>query len=149
MVKRSLCVAALAVLVTVPVFAKVVANATRTNVFGGTGTFLMPLTDGGAVVLGFNGSGKHAISYSAECSGTGSWVSIQIIVDGVALAPTAGTDDAFCSDFDGNGIHSGWMTAHHRAVTGNLALGAHGVSVQVTAVGGSARVDDASLVVEK
>jgi hypothetical protein len=149
MVKRSLCVAALAVLVIVPVFAKVVANATRTDVFGGTGTFLMPLTNGGARVLGFSGRGKHAISYSAECSGTGSWVSIQIIVDGVALAPTAGTDDAFCSDFDGNGIHSAWMTAHQRVVTGNLALGAHGVSVQVTAVGGSARLDDASLIVEK
>ncbi len=68
MVKRSLCVAALAVLVTVPVFAKVVANATRTALFIGSGTFLMPLTDGGAVTLGFNGKGKHAIGYSAECT---------------------------------------------------------------------------------
>ena len=41
------------------------------------------------------------------------------------------------------------MTAHYRVVTGNLALGAHSVSVQVTADGGSARLDDASLVVEK
>ena len=61
----------IAVLVTVPVFAKVVANATRTNLFIGTGTFLMPLTDGGALTLGFNGKGKHAISYSAECTGSG------------------------------------------------------------------------------
>jgi hypothetical protein len=147
--KRSLCVTALVVLVTVPVFAKVVANATRTSPVFSTGTFLMPLTDGGATALGFNGKGKHAISYSAECTGSGDWVSIQIIVDGVALAPTAGTDDAFCSDSDGSGGLNGWMTAHYRVVTGNLALGAHSVSVQVTAIVGTARLDDASLIVEK
>ena len=144
-----MCVAALAVLVTVPVFAKVVANATRTSLFIGSGTFLMPLTDGGALTLGFNGKGKHAISYSAECTGSGTWVSIQIVVDGVAVAPTGGTDDAFCSDFDGNGGLNGWMTSHYRVVTPSLALGAHAVSVQVTANGGSARLDDASLIVEK
>ena len=37
------------------------------------------------------------ISYSAECETTGAWLSIEILVDGVALSPTAGTSDAFCS----------------------------------------------------
>ena len=151
-VKRILCAFALAALIAVPLHAKVVANATRTNAVVAAGTFFMPLTDGGALSLGFSGRGKHVISYAAECShtgGAGGWVSIQIIVDGAALAPTAGADDAFCSDFDNDGALDGWVTAHIRVVTPALSLGAHSVSVQVTNVGGTVRLDDASLTVEK
>src|SRR5262245_8189988 len=103
MVKCLFCVFALASIATVPLFAKVVTSAARPGNFTFAGNdVLIPLTAGGATSLGFSGKGKHAISYSAECETSGSWVSIEIVVDGIALSPTSGDNDAFCSDHNDN-----------------------------------------------
>jgi hypothetical protein len=149
--KRILCGLALAALVTVPVYATLVAQRVRTIAVTGSGTFAMPLNDAGALTAAFSGSGRFLISYSAECSSsTTGWVSIQIKVDGVAVLPTGGTDDAFCTDYDNDGSLDGWVTAHYRVFTPSLGSGVHTAAVDVTTVGaGSARLDDAVLTIEK
>ena len=151
MMKRIVCMFALAAFATVPLLAKVVTSAARPGNFTFTGSdVLVPLTSGGATSLAFSGQGKYAISYSAECETTGGWLSIEIIVDGVALSPTVGDQDAFCSDHNDNNANDGWTTAHYRVVTKNLTLGTHSLQVSATAVGGGTGwLGDSSVVVEK
>jgi hypothetical protein len=154
MVKRILCTLALGVLVTVPLFASIVAIGTNENAqtFGAGGGFVQ-LTSGGATAISFAGSGRHAISFSAECSVAGgsisSWGGIQIIVDGVVRSPT-GSDDAFCTDWNGNNNHDQWVVAHYRVYTTVLAAGVHTVRVQATPnFANSIRLDDIAILVEK
>ena len=152
--KRILCVLGLAVLVTVPLLAKVVTSATNENAQTfGAGGGLVALTSGGATTVTFGGKGRHVVSFSAECSVAGSsissWGGVQIIVDGVVLSPT-GSDDAFCTDWNGNNSHDQWVVAHYRVATGVLPFGTHTVQVQATPnFANSIRLDDTSLTVEK
>jgi hypothetical protein len=67
-----------------------------------TGYAAVPLTDAGKTSLKFKTT-KDAqpviISFTAECSidsASAAWVDIDVLVDGVAIAPTAQTSDAFC-----------------------------------------------------
>jgi hypothetical protein len=93
------------------------------------------------------------ISYSAECETTGNYLSIQIILDGVVLAPTVGTQDAFCSDHNDNNIIDGYTTAHYRVPTSYLAGTVHSVRVEGTVVGSApydlGRLGDSALLIEK
>jgi hypothetical protein len=144
--KRLISGFAIAVLLTVPLYAKLVTSAEYTGNTTGAGTFLMPLNNAGATSIAFGGKGRHVISYSAECNSSGgSWGSIQIILDGVALDPTAGVDDAFCAPGDNL-----WRVASYVVATPNLGAGLHTVQVQATAVGGGTiRLGNTSLVIEK
>jgi hypothetical protein len=150
--KHVFCVLALALSVTMPLSAKVVADATRPINFAWSGgTILLFLTTGGATSISFSGKGKHVVHYSARCAAGSNWyVSIQILIDGVALPPTAGLDDIFCSDFDNDGSADGHVTAHYTVATGALAAGVHTVQVMATAVGGGVgSLSYSSLVVMK
>lgn len=151
--KRTLCgVLALALLATAPLLAKVVTSGQRPGNFVFTGTALIPLNASGATSIGFSGKGRMVISYSAECETQGSWLSIQILVDGVPQAPTAGSSDAFCSDQGVNGSLDSYTTAHYTIATGSLSNGAHSVSVQATVVGAATDqgwLGDSSLVIQK
>ena len=133
---------------TAPAFAAIRLAVVRTNAVTFSTPIFMPLNDAGSTTLFFVGSGRHLINYSAECSRSGGnfdWLSIQIFVDGVALAPTAGIDDAFCSG-DNTAFVDGWVTAHYSVPTGALGLGLHSVRVQATLIGaGTGRLDDATL----
>jgi hypothetical protein len=141
-------------LVAVEAMADVVLARTRPNnfTFTGPGPVLVPLNAAGATTANFNGSGGFTIMYTAECSndaaGTGSWVSLQISVDNVDLAPSAGTSDAFCTS-NGVGGHDGWVSAAMNVRTGNLSSGQHTVRVRASTVGGNGWVSDASLTVLK
>jgi hypothetical protein len=146
--RRALCALVLASSVTAPLFAKVVADATYPPDFTfSAGTVLVPLTTGGATSISFSGKGKHAIHYSAECYAELAWVSIEILVDGVALSPTAGPTDVFCSDFSASAAIFK-VTAHYTVATGALAAGVHTVRVRVDSPGGGS-LGDSSLVVMK
>jgi hypothetical protein len=146
--KRVLGGLAVTTLLTVPVLAKVAADAARPGNFTWAGTTLVPLTPGGVTSVLFSGQGKHVISYSAECETAGDWVSIQVIVDGLVLAPTAGTNDIFCSDNNNNNNIDGGVTAHYSVATPKLALGTHHVQIQATVVGaGNGLLGDSALVV--
>lgn len=98
------------------------------------------------------------ITFSAECSVWGTlfqWGTIQIVVDPagaappVAIPPTAGFDDAFCS---GNGVatyNDGWVTPSMTVVT-RVPKGVHTVGVTANAVAGAValRLDDLSITVD-
>jgi hypothetical protein len=148
--KRLLCGLSLALIATVPLLAKVVTSTTRTGNFTFAGAVLVPLTNGGATAVSFSGKGRHAISFSAECETSADWLSIQIFVDGVALSPTGGTSDSFCSDHNDNNALDGWTTAHYTVATPSLGAGVHIVQIQGSVVGsGTGWLGDISLVVEK
>lgn len=150
LIKRILCGLAFTTLVTAPLLATVSASATRSTNFNWAGTQTIPLTDGGARSLSWSGQGRFAIHYSAECETTADWVSIQIIVDGSALPPTAGIADAFCSDHNDSNQFDGWTTAHYTVATPNLPMGVHTVRIQGTVSGaGTGLLGDTSLVVTK
>jgi hypothetical protein len=155
--QRVLCGFALAVIVTVPLYAKVVAKGTRTGnqTFQG-GNYALQLSNGGPNAISFNGKGVHTISFSAECETSGDWLSIQIVLDFQHLAPTAGTSDAFCSDHNDNDSLDGFTTAHYRVVTPSLPLGVHTVQVLGSVVGNlnggglaTGWIGDLSVLVEK
>jgi hypothetical protein len=148
---RMFCGLALAIATTVTLSAKLVADATRTgnHLFTGVNQTI-PLTNGGATTLTFSGKGRHLISYSAECETDGTWLSIEILVDGVAVAPTAGGSDAFCSDHNDNDSNDAWAVSHYRVATPNLASGNHTVQVRATVFGiASGWLGDSALLIEK
>jgi hypothetical protein len=97
---------------------------------------LVPLTGGGATVVGFNlpAAGRKILTYSAECAvnaaagSTSAWMDLDIIVNGVVVAPTAGTLDAFCSS-NGSAGFDGWARNSITVVITGLA-GANTVRIQ-------------------
>jgi hypothetical protein len=153
LMKRLLTGMALAGLITAPLYAKAVASAKRPGNYTFTGAnHTLPLTAGGATSVSFSGKGKFLVSYVAECETEGSWLSIEIFVDGVSVSPTTGTSDAFCSDHNNDGLLNGWTTAHYRVETPSLPLGSHFVQVRGTVVGGATEqgwLGDTVLLVEK
>jgi hypothetical protein len=103
------------VAVTLVAYASVKVSATRSNNFQWvSATAVIPLDDAGDVVIGWNetAKGKRWLAYSAECSASGgntfSWIDIDVLVNGVAIPPTAGTTDGFCSP--GNGYNRAAIT---------------------------------------
>jgi hypothetical protein len=156
-IKRVLCGMALASLMAVPVWAKVVASAVRSTEFGfGPAITTIPLTDAGALSLSFSGQGKFMISYSAECAvhgTTNQYVSIEIIVDGTVLPPTTGFADAFCGAMNGTEFNDGWVMAHYSVPTPTLTLGVHTVQIRALVVNSgnvfTGSLGNSSLVVTK
>jgi len=111
--------------------AKVLASATRSNNFTYTvDNTPVPLTDSGSTSMVFNvaKAGTYSLTYSAECSAdngaasNSGWVHLNIEVNGVVVAPTAGSSDAFCSPDNVSGS-SGWVrpsiTVPVRLLAGN------------------------------
>jgi hypothetical protein len=93
------------------------------------------------------------ITFSAECSHSGTvaqWGTIQILLNGVALSPTIGNDDAFCSGNETAGVHDGWAT-QSMEVVGRCRAGANFVAVTARSVfaGTTLRLDDKSTVVDR
>lgn len=114
--RQLLAVAALSLLASAA-SAKVLLGVTRASNFTFTASATpVPLNSGGATTISFNAgkAGTYVLTYSAECSAdsggnnnTG-WVDIDIRINGVTVAPTVGTSDAFCSP-DGFAGTSGWV----------------------------------------
>lgn len=76
----------------------------------------IPLTSTGASSITFNAAkaGTYVLAFSAECSAdngstsTSGWVDIDVEVNGVVMAPTIGSSDAFCAP-NGTVGHDGWL----------------------------------------
>ena len=96
----------------------------------------MPLAPGNVLSLGFSGSGKWVITYSAEC----------------AVAAAAGNQGAFCTS-NGTAGADGWFNASIIVVTPPLALGAHTVEVRASIINGvagdSGWLDDSTILISK
>jgi hypothetical protein len=126
------------------------------NQFGTDTRFLQ--IDGAATSVTFSGAGFVAVTFSAECRastsgnagtpGTGgpnSWVDIDILVDGVEAAPSAGDFDAFCSDPNYWGMQS--MTVRADPV----GAGNHTVQVRVknNVAGGQWWIGDSTIMIQR
>ena len=101
---------------------------------------LVPLNTAGATTLNFTlpSAGKKVLTYSAECAvdapaGTFGWVTLDIYVNGVVVAPTVGTTDPFCS---GNGA-AGFDGYVRASITIPVQGISGGNTVQIKARGGS------------
>src|SRR5688572_29776389 len=104
----------------------------------------VPLTQTGAPVVTFTGSGKFTIWYTAECA-AGGYMDVDILVDGIPLSPTgANNQDSFC-DFETRGaMHT--VTGR----TNSLATGTHTVQIVAnTSVGTVGFLSDSSLLIGK
>ncbi|MFO1338809.1 MAG: hypothetical protein U1F53_11335 [Burkholderiaceae bacterium] len=97
--------------------AKVLVGLTRSNNFTYTvDNTPVPLNDSGStsVVFAAKKAAVYALTYSAECSAdngadtNAGWVHLDIEVNGVVVAPTVGSSDAFCSPDNVAGT-SGWV----------------------------------------
>jgi hypothetical protein len=124
--------------------AKVLAAATRSNNFTYTvDNTPVPLNNGGSTSIVFNvaTAGTYSLTYSAECSAdngansNAGWVHLNIEVNGVVVAPTVGSSDAFCSP-DNVAGSSGWVrpsiTIPVRLVAGSNTVRVLGGLVSVT-----------------
>ncbi len=99
------------------VSAKVLVGLTRSNNFTYTvDNTPVPLNDTGSTSVAFvaKKTAVHSLTYSAECSAdngaatNAGWVHLDIEVNGVVVAPTVGSSDAFCSP-DNVAGSSGWV----------------------------------------
>ena len=102
----------------------------------------LPLNDGGGTTVAFNTTAarqKVVVSFTAECANsddTGSWVNIDILVDGVAIRPTNSlSSDAFCTS-DGTSRHI-WAAQAYNAVYVVPNAGAHVVRIRATISAGN------------
>ena len=155
--KRVLCGFALAVIVTVPLYAKVVASGTRTGnqTFQGGNFALQLKRRPERDLVQRQGRPHHQLQ-----RGVRNLRRLALDPDLSRLPGTsrrlAGTSDAFCSDHNDNDSLDGWTTAHYRVVTPNLPLGVHTVQVLASVVGNlnggglaTGWIGDAVVIVEK
>ena len=113
----------------------------------------LKLTSLGAKSIAFSNPfvGTVSVTYTAECQLNGirsSQVNIGVLIDGVLIQPS-GLFAAFCSG-QGLGVTTG-HARHSITVAKVLASGAHSVSVhgQVVGGGGSAFIDDSTILIER
>lgn len=149
---------AAAVLVPTVTKAELLASATNTtaqlfNVVAGTPVDLNGAGAGTSISFGCNVPSRVMITFSAECSQSGTtaqWGSIQIVLNGTVLPPTVGNDDAFCSG-DGNaGASDSWAT-QSMEVVGACRQGGNVLAVRAGPrfAGTTMRLDDMSTVVDR
>ena len=95
---------------------------------------------------------RLAIFFSAECAVAAAddvWLSVDVMVDGIEVAPSNGTDDALCAGY-GGGLDRASMAS--RDVVVDVPAGDHQVSIRAQLGPGSQstdswRLDDMSLIV--
>jgi hypothetical protein len=133
-------------------------------------TDLVPLTDPAGTdpallqSTTFNAIGDLTVTYTAECAvsaaagSTSTWLTINIeLVDiatnvVTALAPSSGTDDAFCTS-NGTAEADGWVMASITGIATNLPRANYAAQIRSSILNGVAgnfgRLDDSTLVVRK
>jgi hypothetical protein len=136
-------IASVAGLMSVQAQADIIKNFVRLGAYEITFDAPVPLTQSGARVVTFTGSGKFTIWYTAECSASG-YVGVDIYVDDIPVGPTgSNNNDSFC-DFNTRGaMHT--VTAR----TNTLAAGTHVVHITAGKSDGLAFLSDSSLLIGK
>ncbi|HEY5808780.1 MAG TPA: hypothetical protein VIT67_12470 [Povalibacter sp.] len=142
--------------VTAASFAAVKTAQVRPNNWSaGPAAAFVPLNAAGATTTSFSLAAptRLVLTYSAECAvsapagNAGVWLDLDLIVNGVPIAPTAGNQDAFCSS-NGTAALDGWTRASITVFfTGKT--GANTVRIQSRGNGGATSVwlGDSSLVI--
>lgn len=116
-----------------------------TNWLGTAAQSLVALDPSGMTTLNFTlaSAGKKVLTFSAVCSVRApagdflSWVDLDIVVNGVVVAPTVGNDDAFCST-NGTRSYDDYVRA---AITIPIQGVAGNNSIQIKARGNYATMD--------
>ena len=108
--------------IALPAHAVFKISATRSDVFLTTAaSAALPLNDAGATMRTFNLASAKAmvLHYSAVCIAGGStgWIDIDIVVNGVVVAPTVGNFDPFCSP--DSGLIRAAITVRIQGIAGN------------------------------
>jgi hypothetical protein len=109
---------------------------------------LVPITSTGATSINFvaKKAGLVGVTFSAECSVSGSannyWLGIDILIDGVVVAPT-GSDDAFCTEVPNTTIYG----MNSITVAKLLTKGTHTLTVRSYVIGDTGRLDDVAVTV--
>lgn len=117
----------------------------------GTTPKLVPITSTGGTSISFvsKKAGLTAVTFSAECSVYGSaanrWLTIDIYIDGVAVDPTSGNNDAFCTEVSNEYNYS----TNSITVAKNLAKGTHTLTVQSYVTADTGWLDDIAVVVSR
>jgi hypothetical protein len=136
-------------------FAVIPLDATRPGNFTFTvNPTSIPLNSTNATTLAFSTTADNQaimIKYSAECgvtgTGVGQWLDIDILVDGVAVPPTAGTADAFCTT-DKVFSSNSWKMVGVNALYTVPVKGAHTIQIQGKLFGAKTGwLGDSSLVI--
>lgn len=120
--------------------AKVIASATYSdNFIFRTPEALVPLTPSGGTTKTFtiDAIGIYSLTFSAECAvdaaagDSSSWIDLDILVDGVAVAPTDNirNEDAFCAA-NGTFGFDGWGRASITLPVRFTTTGDHKVQVK-------------------
>lgn len=124
-------------------------NYTVDPITFGTTPTLVPITSTGATSITFvsKKAGLTAVTFSAECSvrlsGVNNWATIDILIDGIAIAPTEGNDDAFCTEVSTESVYG----TNSITVARRLTKGTHTLTVQSYVTGGTGRLDDIAVTV--
>ena len=124
-------------------------NYTSSAFLLGTTPTLVPITSTGATTITFvsKRAGLTAVTFSAECvvqlSGGNNWATIDILIDGIAIAPTEGDEDAFCTEVSNESVYG----TNSITVARRLTKGTHTLTVKSYVTGGSGRLDDIAVTV--
>jgi hypothetical protein len=153
---RKIALAAALSAVALTSIAGVRATHTRAGNFLFAGTALVPLNAANQTGIIFNSpaAGRKVLTFSAECAvdapagNTITWLDIDVIVNGVAVSPTAGNLDAFCSGAGAAGPGDAWVRPSITVVI-PVVGGNNSVRIQARANNGAAGgwIGDSSLVV--
>lgn len=133
--RQAACALALSALAVAAQAKVIISGVYPSNFSFSTATSLVPLASTGATSRTFNitKAGTYVLTFSAECSvdapagDNAAWVDLDILIDGVAVAPTSGTSDAFCSA-NGTLGFDGWA---HPSITIPVSLTAANHTLQV------------------
>jgi hypothetical protein len=117
--------------------AKVLMSGTYAANFSfATPTAFVPLTSTGVTsrTVNITTATTYVLTFSAECAvdapagNSVSWIDLDILVDGVAVSPTAESSDAFCAA-NGTAGFDGWVRPSI-TVPVRLTVGTHTIQVQ-------------------
>ena len=125
-------------------------NARPSNFTSGPAAVFVPLDGAGATTVNFNltAAGRKVLTYSAECAvgapagNASAWVDVDIVVNGVTVAPTVGNQDAFCVA-NGTAAMDGWTRASITVVIQGK-VGNNTVRIQIRGNGGTTTVGTAT-----
>lgn len=121
--------------------------------FVGTTPTLVSITPSGGTSITFlsKKAGLTAVTFSAECSVYGAvpggyWLSISILIDGVAVAPTGSDEVAFCTE---PATVSDNYAMQSITVARSLTKGTHTLTVQASVTGNNGWLDDVAVLVSR
>lgn len=127
------------------------------SITSGSDPLDLRLTDAGATLVSFNNPtrGLVSVTYSAECSVASTvpeaWVSIEILINGVAVPPTTGIYDALCTNAMTDNTESYGMNSI--TVAKSLPAGNHTLKVRAILGNGAGsatgRIDDQTILIAR